>query len=78
MKTVRVMYVISIKITSDADTKQARAAYQKDGEGVWAEGELVVSADMMRIFLLPQLPHKECIFTSCLVYEIFSAVGKRF
>ena len=38
---------------------EARIAYQRDGERWWVQGELVVSADMMRIFVLPPLPHKE-------------------
>ena len=58
---------------------EARIAHQRDGERDWKQGELVVSAGMMRIFLLPQLPQKRCIFTSRLaVYnETFSLVGKR-
>ena len=58
---------------------EARIAYQRDGERMWKDGEIIVSADMMRIFLLPQLPHKECIFTSRLVVynETFSPVGRR-
>ena len=46
---------------------ETRIAYQGDGEREWKQGELVVSAGMMRIFRLPQLSHKGCIFTSRLV-----------
>ena len=53
---------------------EARIAYQRDKERAWMLGEQVVSADMMRIFLLPRLPHKESTFTSrlvCLQRDVF-------
>ena len=57
---------------------EASIAYQRDRERAWMLGDQVVSADMMRIFLLPRLPHKGSTFTSRLVVynETFSPVGK--
>ena len=58
---------------------EARSAFKADAQREWEPAEVVYSADMMRIFLLPQLPHTSCMFTSRLVAynETFSPVGTR-
>ena len=41
--------------------------YRRDAERGWEEHELVLSADMMRVSMLPVLPHKVCMFTRRIV-----------
>ena len=57
--------------------EQARADYAKDRQRVTNDSELFVSADMMRVTLLPILPHKVCVFTPRLITynETFTALG---
>ena len=49
------------------EATQARGEYRRDAERVWADDELVLSADMMRVNMLPVLPHKACLFTRRIV-----------
>ena len=57
--------------------EQARAEYARDRERPTNDRELFVSADMMRVTLLPILPHKICVFTPRLIAynETFVALG---
>ena len=57
--------------------ERARAEYARDRERPRDEDELVVSADMMRIAVLPIMPHKTCVFTSRLIAynETFVPLG---
>jgi hypothetical protein len=45
----------------------AREEYVKDANRDWEQGEVVVSADLMKVVVLPSLPHKICLFTSRLI-----------
>lgn len=56
--------------------KSARAEYRANADRTWETNELVVSADMMRVTMLPVLPHKQCFFTRRLVCfnETFSVL----
>lgn len=46
---------------------KARTSYRADADRSWAQGEIVVSADLMKVLVLPILPQKEAIFVSRLV-----------
>ena len=46
---------------------RAREEYRMDADREWDSAEVVVSADLMKVFVLPVLPFKECVFTSRLV-----------
>ena len=58
------------------DAEEARKAYRADADAEWEEGVAILSADMMKVIVLPILPVKEAIFTKRLpVYnETFSLV----
>ena len=45
------------------EAKTVRDAYRADADNPWEDGTVYFSADMMRVFMLPQLPLKETIFT---------------
>ena len=47
--------------------KEAREAYRADREKELSKEELVVSADLMKISLIPVLPHKAAVFTPRLI-----------
>lgn len=47
--------------------QEARAAYRKDANRSWRKDEIIASVDLMKVFLLPSLPHKICMFTSRLI-----------
>ena len=57
--------------------ERARAEYARDRSRPRTADEMVVSADMMRIAVLPILPHKTCVFTSRLIAynETFVSLG---
>ena len=57
--------------------EKARAEYARDRQRQATEDDLFVSADMMRVTLLPILPHKVCAFTPRLIAynETFAALG---
>ena len=46
-----------------SEAKMAREAYRKDADSSWEQGTMCLSADMMRVFMLPQLPLKGAVFT---------------
>ena len=46
-----------------AEAKIARDAYRADADTPSEDGSVCFSADMMRVFMLPQLPLKEAFFT---------------
>jgi hypothetical protein len=46
---------------------RARQEYRSDADREWKKDELVVSADLMKVMVLPILPEKEAIFTPRLV-----------
>ena len=46
-----------------SEAKMAREAYRKDADSFWVQGTVYFSADMMKVFMLPQLPLKDAIFT---------------
>ena len=45
------------------EAKTARDAYREDADTAWEDGTVYFLADMMRVFMLPQLPLKDAIFT---------------
>ena len=45
------------------EAKTARKAYREDADKVWEPSTAYFSADMMKVFMLPQLPLKDAIFT---------------
>ena len=45
------------------EAKTAREAYRADADSNWEDGTAFFFADMMRVFMLPQLPLKDAIFT---------------
>ena len=47
--------------------RDARKAYRTDADRPLSEDELVVSADLMKVSLIPIMPHKSAIFTPRLV-----------
>ena len=55
----------------------ARNEYRSDCERDWIDKELCVSADLMKVIVLPILPHKVCIFTPRLIAfnETFSILN---
>lgn len=57
---------------------RARKEYRYDADRDWEKDEIVVSADMMKVSLLPELPYKECLFTSRMVVfnETFEVLEK--
>ena len=54
----------------------ARCEYRADADREWRKDELIVSADMMKITVVPILPVKEAVFTSRLICynETFSVL----
>ncbi|XP_043223237.1 uncharacterized protein LOC122382234 [Amphibalanus amphitrite] len=59
-----------------AQARRARQEYRYDAERDWDDNELVLSADMMKVCMLPILPHKTCLFTRRIVAynETFSLI----
>ena len=47
--------------------KLARSMYRQDADREWTDDEVVVSADMMKVTVLPIIPVKEAIFTQRLI-----------
>ena len=56
--------------------KLARSMYRQDADREWTDDEVVVSADMMKVTVLPIIPVKEAIFTQRLICynETFSVL----
>ena len=56
--------------------REARESYRADADREWSADELTVSADMMKVTVLPIIPFNEAIFTSRLICynETFSTV----
>ena len=46
-----------------SEAATARKAYRADADGAWEPGTVHFSADMMKVFMLPQLHLKDAIFT---------------
>lgn len=57
--------------------ERARAGYARDRDNNTNGSDIFVSADMMRVTLLPILPHKICVFTPRLIAynETFAPLG---
>ena len=58
--------------------REAREEYRRDADRDLSDDELVVSADLMKVSLIPVLPHKVAVFTPRLVVfnETFSPLVK--
>ena len=55
--------------------REAREQHRADADRDWSAEELIISADMMKVTVLPVMPFKEAIFTSRLIcYETFSTI----
>ena len=56
--------------------KSARHAYRADADRQWQPDEIILSADMMKVTLLPVLPLKVCIFSPRIIAynETFAVV----
>ena len=56
--------------------QRRRHAYRADADRPWESVEIILSADMMKITLLPVLPLKECIFSPRIIAynETFAVV----
>ena len=59
--------------------RDARAEYRRDADREWDHDEAVCSADLMKVSLLPILPHKAAIFTPRLIVfnETFAPLVKK-
>ena len=44
------------------DAQEARQMYWEDAEKKWEWGTIYIAADMIKAFMLPQLPIKDCFF----------------
>ena len=62
-----------------ARAKAAREEYRKDAERDWEKDEVVSSADLMKVSLIPILPHKAAFFTPRIIVfnETFSPLMKK-
>ena len=60
----------------ETQARRARAEYRNDANRTWKDEELIVSADMMKVVVLPILPVKQCYFVPRLVAfnETFSVL----
>ena len=58
---------------------EARSAYREDADREWNEDEFICSADLMKVTLIPIVPHKTVFFTPRLVVfnETFAALEKK-
>lgn len=45
------------------DAREARQGYRADADNTWETGTVIISADMMKVYMLPQLPIKDALFT---------------
>ena len=59
------------------NAEESRSAYQEDRDRRAGRQGTIVSVDMMRVTVLPILPHKVCVFTPRLIAynETFSPLG---
>ena len=59
--------------------REGRSEYRKDADREWAENEVVNSADLIKISLIPILPHKVAVFTPRLIAfnETFAPLEKQ-
>jgi hypothetical protein len=57
---------------------RARQEYAADRDRPCEPGEVVVSVDLMKVTVIPQMPYPECVFTSreIVFTETFSPLGK--
>ena len=63
----------------EVNANLAREEYKSDAERDWISEEIVVSVDLMKVFLLPVLPYKKCFFCPRLIAfnETFSVISKK-